>query len=381
MTETRPISRGRRIGVSVLVWLTTLLAVVAIFAVWANRQVLNPDNWANTSTSMLQHPAIRSAVSNYLVDELYANVDVAAELKAKLPPAAQPLAGPIAGGLESAAITAADRALANGKVQQVWKQANRAADQQLVSIVNGGSGAVGTNGGVVTLDLSAIITNITNKLGLPNVSAKLPPSVGHMTILKSNDLKLVQDGGKAVKGLALLLTIVVPLLYVLAIFLARGRRRRTLMTIGFAIILAGVVVLAGRGLIRSNAADTLVKNDANKPAAEAVLTIATSMLGEIAGAFVIVGIPLVLAAWFAGPAKIATAGRRAIAPFLRDEPVWTFVIVIAVMLAIFVWQPIPATGRIAGMIVFLVLALLGTEVLRRQTIEEFPRAAPTSSDA
>jgi hypothetical protein len=36
--------RGRRILVQVIVWLTTLLAVVAIFAVWANRQLLNPNN-------------------------------------------------------------------------------------------------------------------------------------------------------------------------------------------------------------------------------------------------------------------------------------------------------------------------------------------------
>jgi hypothetical protein len=84
-----PIGRGRRILVQVIIWATTVLAVVAIFAVWANRQFLNPDNWANTSTQLLQHPEIRAAASNYLVGQLYANVDVAAELKSKLPPVLQ----------------------------------------------------------------------------------------------------------------------------------------------------------------------------------------------------------------------------------------------------------------------------------------------------
>ncbi len=42
------------------------------------------------------------------------------------------------------------------------------------------------------------------------------------------------------------------------------------------------------------------------------------------------------------------------------------------MLLIFIWQPIPATGKPAGIIVFLVLAFLGTYVLRRQTAEQFP---------
>ncbi len=375
----KPISRGRRIGVQVLIWVTTLLAIVAIFSVWANRQMFNPDNWANTSTSLLENPVIRTATANYLVDQLYANVDVEAELRAKLPPALQPIAGPLAGGLQGAATTAAERALANQKVQQIWKKANRAADAQLVAIADGRKGDVSIAGGAVTLDLSAILTSITDKLGLPNIASKLPAAVGHLTVLKSNDLKLVQDGASALRKLALLLTIIVPLLYALAIVLARGRRRRTLMTVGFAIIVAGVVVLAGRELIRTQAADSLVKNDANLPAAQAVLSIATSMLSEIAGAFVIVGIPLVAAAWFAGPSKWGTSARRSIAPFLRDEPVWVFVIVTAIMLVIFIWQPIPATGKPAGMIVFLALALSGTEILRRQTAQEFPGSdAPTA---
>jgi hypothetical protein len=96
------------------------------------------------------------------------------------------------------------------------------------------------------------------------------------------------------------------------------------------------------------------------------------MLSQIAGAFVIVGIPLVSAAWFAGPTRPATAARRFIAPFLRDQPVLAFAITTLAMILIFIWRPIPATGTAAGIIVFLALALLGTEVLRRQTEREFP---------
>ncbi len=356
-----------------LIWGTTVLAIVGIFAVWANRQLFNPDNWANTSTELLQNSAVRTATANYLVDELYANVDVAAELKARLPAQLQPLAAPAAGALENAAISAAERALANAKVQEIWKQANRAADQTFVDIVEGGDGAVQSSGGVVTLDLSQIITEITNRLGLPNVSSKLPPDVAKLQVLKSDQLKLVQDGGKALKGLALLLTILVPLLYALAIALATGRRRKALMTVGFAIVLAGVLVLAGRSIIESETVSSLVKNDANIPAAEEIVSIATSMLAEIAGAFVIVGIPLILAAWFAGPARLAVKGRRAIAPFLREQPGAAFAITGAIMVAIFIWNPIPATGKPAGIIVFLALALFGTAVLRRQTAREFPQ--------
>jgi hypothetical protein len=374
-------SRGRRILVAVLVWGTSLLAVVGIFAVWANRQLLNPDNWSSTSTQLLQNAAIREATANYLVEQLYANVDVEKELKAKLPTQIQALAGPLAGALHNLANEAAQRALASPRVQEAWRHANRAADQSFVTIVEGGKGAVVITGGQVTLDLASIVTDITNRLGLPNVSSKLPPSVAHLAVLKSKQIKAVQDVGKALKGLSLLFTILVPLLYALAIFLARGYRRRTLMTVGIAFVGVGVLVFLLRHIAVEQVTGSLVKTESVKPAAHAVLSIATSRLAEIAGAFVFVGIPLIAAAWFAGPARLAVKGRRAIAPFLREHPEWTYGIVAAIMALIFIWDPIPATGKAAGILTFLALAFFGTYLLRRQTAEEFPPGQPPAARA
>jgi len=372
-SETKPpIGRGRRILVQVIIWGTTVLAVLAIFAVWANRQFLNPENWANTSTQLLGDPEIRAATSNYLVGQLYANVDVAGELRSRLPPALQGVAAPLAGALRNGAASAAQRALANPQVQNAWRLANRSADQTLVTIVNGGSGAVKVNRGEVTLDLESILADMANQLGLPDVSSKLPPSAANLVILKSNQIKFIQDIGKALKGLALLLTIIVPLLYALAVFLARGRRRRALMTVGIAIVAAGLVVFAARKIVETGVTNSLVKVEANKPAVSSVVSIATSMLAEIAGAFIFVGVPLIAAAWFAGPARLAVRTRRAIAPFLRDHPEATFGIVAGLLLLIFIWNPIPATSRPAGIIVFTALAMFGTAVVRQQTAREFP---------
>src|SRR5438270_4006765 len=93
----RTLSRGRRYAVRGLLALATILAVLSIVAVWANRQLLNADNWANTSTALLENGAVRGAVSGYLVDQVYANVDVSSELSSALPPRLKPLAGPAAG--------------------------------------------------------------------------------------------------------------------------------------------------------------------------------------------------------------------------------------------------------------------------------------------
>lgn len=372
-----PIGRGRRILVQVIIWGTTVLAVLAIFAVWANRQLLNPDNWANTSTKLLQRAEVRTAVSNYLIGQLYANVDVPGELRSRLPPALQGAAAPLAGALRNAAVAVAQRALANPQVQEAWRASNRAADQTFVSIVNGGAGAVSVNGGSVTLDLRSIVANIADQLELPDISAKLPPSAANLKILDSKQIKFVQDVGQALKGLALLLTIIVPLLYALAVVLARGRRRRTLMTVGIAIVAAGLIVFAARKIVESGVTNSLVKTEANRPAASAVVSIATSLLSEIAGAFLFVGVPLIAAAWFAGPARLAVRMRRAIAPSLHHHPALTFGVVAALLLLIFIWGPIPATHRPAGIIVFTGLAMLGTAVLRAQTAHEFPDPSPS----
>ena len=369
------ITRRRLVLIDLLIGITTVLALVAMLSVWANRLLFNPDNWAQTSTQLLENPQIRNATANYLVDQLYANVNVAGLIKSGLPPRLDPLAAPAAGALRNLAVQGAELALTRPRVQTLWAEANRAADKTFIAIVNGGKGPVGVNQGAVTLDLGAIIDNVAGRLGLPsNLSAKLPPSVANLTVFKSDQLKYVQNGGKAVRHLALWLTILVPLLYALAILLAGGHRRRTLMTVGFAIVFAGIIGIAGRHALQNRVVDSLVSNTAMRPAAQATVAIGTSMLGTIAGAFILVGAVLAVAAWFAGPAGFATSCRRALAPFLRDHPGPAFAVATGIMVLVFIWNPIPATGTPVGIVVFLALALLGTEMLRRQTRREFPDA-------
>ena len=101
----------RRVLPSVLVVLATLLAFLAIFALWANRQLLDTDNWVETSTSVLENQDVQEQLSIFLVDELYTNVDVQARIQEALPPRADVLAGPAAGGLKGLLEDAVDALL------------------------------------------------------------------------------------------------------------------------------------------------------------------------------------------------------------------------------------------------------------------------------
>ncbi|HYZ80951.1 MAG TPA: SHOCT domain-containing protein [Solirubrobacteraceae bacterium] len=368
-------SRGRRILVDAIIGVTTILLVVGVFSVWANRLLFNPDNWSNTSTQLLANPTIRQTTANYIVDQLYANVNVTELVRSALPQRFQGLAGPAAGALRNGAVQVADQALQRPRVQQLWAQANRAADQLFISVVNGGRGAVTVNNGAVTLDLGSVVDNVASRLGLPSdVSSRLPANIANLTVIQSNHLSFVQKVGKAIRSLALWLTILVPILYALAIFLARGRRRRTLMAVGFAGVFGGILVIAGRSILQTQLTNAITNDASLRPTVAAVVAINTQILGQTAAAVIFGGLVLVGAAWIGGPARPAMVIRRAIAPFLREEPLAAYAITLAVMALIFIWDPIHATGTPAGIIVFTALALFGTYVLREETLRTFPDA-------
>src|SRR3954449_6789056 len=91
-------SRGRRRTVRALIVLGSVLAFLSVFAIWIKRQALNTSDWVETSGKLLHNAKIREAVGNYLVDQLYENVDVKKELEDILPGEASELAGPAGGG-------------------------------------------------------------------------------------------------------------------------------------------------------------------------------------------------------------------------------------------------------------------------------------------
>ena len=71
--------RRRRLPL-VLITLATVLALLAIFALWANRQLLDTENWTETSSELLEDEAIQGQIAVALADRLYANRDVQAQL-------------------------------------------------------------------------------------------------------------------------------------------------------------------------------------------------------------------------------------------------------------------------------------------------------------
>jgi hypothetical protein len=385
-----------RILIGTLFTLATILGVVAVLAVWANRQVLNTDNWTKTSTQLLANERIRTAVAAYSVTQLFNSGVVEAELKAALPTRIQALAGPASAGLQQLAGQLAPKFLASAQVQEAWRQANRAAHQVLLKVINGGNSLASTHGGVVTLDLHAIVGALAKALGVQSqvaaVQSKLhansgtvqaaasqagitlPPATGKLVILRSDQLKTAQDVAADIKGLALVLPLLTFVLFALAVGLSRGHRQQAVRMTGWCFVAVGLFVLLARRVIGNEVINSLVQNAANKPAAHDVWTIATTLLYDIAVALVAYGLVFVVAAWVAGHTRPARALRRALAPTLRNRPAVTYIVAFVVLLLLVIWGPTPATRQVPYIIGFAVLLVLGVTGLRRQTAREFPDA-------
>jgi Short C-terminal domain len=298
---------------------------------------------------------------------------VQAELEKTFPPRLAPLAGPAAGALHQLAPQVAQRAMATPQFESLWSNANRAAHETLLKIVDGGGSTVSTNGGEVTLNLNSLLTQIGGQLG-GKLASKLPANAGQLTILKSSQLSAAQEIASLVRKLPIVLTLLAFLLYVLAIYLAGPRRREALRGVGFSFIVAGVLVLALRHFGGSAVTGALAKSDAVKPAAEAVWSIATSLLVTVAVSALTFGILLVIGAWLAGPTRLATALRREAAPYLRERRGTTYAVVGFIFLALILWAPVVAFHKPIGLLLLAVLMVLGTEALRRQAVAEFPDA-------
>jgi hypothetical protein len=373
-TVKRDVPGHPRIVVALLL-IATLLAFLGVFSIWINRQALNTDNWVSTSDKLLQNEEVKTQLSNYLADELFANVDVQAELEKTFPPRLAPLAGPAAGALHQLAPKVAERALETSQAESAWSTANRAAHETLLKILNDEGSAVSTGGGEVTLDLKSLLSESSGQLGVAGkLASKIPPDAGQLTILKSDQLSAAQDISKLVRRLPIVLTLLALLLYGLAVYLAGPRRRQALRSVGFGFIVAGVLALLLRQFAGNTVTDALAGNESVKPAVEAVWSIGTSLLVTVAVSAITFGILVVIAAWLAGSTRIATALRREAAPYLRERRGTTYAAVALVFLVLVLWAPVAAFQKPIGLILLAALMVLGTEALRRQTAVEFPEA-------
>jgi hypothetical protein len=369
------LSVGRRIAIWALIVVASIITLVSILTTWVNRQMLDGHSWHKASSQVIQDRAVQNALAIQLVNQLYANVDVSAELKKRLPKNLQGLADPVAGALREPSTRTVQFLLSQQRFQTLFVRASDVAHEKLVNVLENKTGhGIETGNGKVTLDVTHLLKEIGTELGLPGAALdRIPPDTGTITLLRSDQLQTAQRGVRAIRVLSVWLFVLVFALYGLAIYLAHQNRRRTIAYVGWGLVVVGVLTLIARRLI-GNYILNAIADPANRTPAHHVWLIETSILGAIGLASVIYGLLLILAAVVAGPWRASVAVRREIAPILNQRSDITWGSAAILYLLLILWGPTHALRTWWGILLIGALFALGIYLLRRQTLEEFPTA-------
>jgi hypothetical protein len=364
--------RGRRIGVAALLVVGTLLWTVFGLALWAERQALDTENWADTSENLLEDEEIRVALGNFIVDRLFDSDEVEARLEESLPPQLDRLAAPAAAGLKEVARRNAPRVLGSAVALEAWRGANEAAHGRLLDIVEGRE-----DEGEVALDLQALFEQVADGSGLPAGAAdRLPPEVASLEIARADDLETAQELLDLFEALVWVLLVLAVLAFAGAVALSPNRRR-TVLSVGGCLMFAAIAVLAIRRLAGEALVDALAEAPNAMAAADDVWEIATSLLVDATNGSFLLGLFVVLGAWLAGPGRRATAARRRMAPVFRVHPGYVRGALGALILLLVIWGPVPWTERFWTAVAFTIVAFVWLEWIARRALAEHEPSPPT----
>jgi hypothetical protein len=370
-------SRGRAGAVWVVLVLAGLLLLLSSFAVWINRVALNTSVFADTSSSLLDNDQIRSAVANRAVDELFANVDVQAEVESQLPNDYKGLSGAATAGLRQASYQIVDRALEQPVFQDLFRAALEESHTTLVQVLEGGGTRVSTQEGEVVLDLRAIMVEAAARIGIGDqVVNRIPADAGQIVILRSDELDTAQNVFQLLKTLAWVLPLLTLAAFGLAVWLARDRRR-AVRGIGWVVVVVGLVGLAAARLTRNYVLNSLVERRDDRAAAGDAWNILTELMRGSFRLMIVVGLLFLLAAWLAGPGRRALTVRGWLAPAFQNR-VWAYGALAIVAFALLLSATVVDFSRFVVVIVLAALGATWIELTRRQTLHEFPDAQGTA---
>jgi uncharacterized membrane protein len=366
----------------VLVVLAALFAVLALIAGYIRWQALDNDTFRGTATDLIADDEVRNQIALTLVDELYANFDVAGELEARLPEDQQRLAPLIAAGLRELADRAAVRILERPRAQELWVASLARAHEQLLRLLDDDLTTVSTQEGVLVLNLRPLVIQLGEQVAVVgSLATRLPEDAGVVEIMPADRLERAQDLTQLLKVLGSFLWIVPLALAGVAIWLARDRKRAIVRMLALASLATGLIVLVVAGMAGRYITDELVQNPTVRPAAKDAWVILASQLVDGGRTLIGIGVVLLLGVWFAGPTRSGSAVRARLSPHLARAEI-VYGLAAAAYLALLWWGPTVQTRRAAGVVGFAVLFAVGAEAIRRVAAREpVPEPAPEAAPA
>ncbi len=388
--------RHHRFWVSLLLVLGFLLTPITLITLYVHTQLTDTGRYVATVKPLASDPAVQSYLADRVTTRLFEQVDVNAYVKDALPDKAQPLAGPITAGVKSFTHAAALKAVESKQFETLWVNANRRAHTALDRVLTGKkNGAVNANSnGAVTVDLSQVAEQAKKRLEQTGISAfsKIPADKvsGNVTIFQSKDLYKVRHAVGVFNKIAFLLPFLVLALFGGSVFLSANRRRGFMRAAVVFTLGAGVVAL-GLAVGRSIYLDGVTSAGVPSDAAAAVFDALVRLLHTSVRAVLSFSIIVVIAAFFAGPSRLAVWFRRSVrrivnwlghesdnagwkvlsakAFFIRRKGVMRIIAAVVAFLVLFLWDR-PTPMVVFWLAVLLLLLLVVIEFFGREPLAE-----------
>lgn len=351
-----------------------VLTVIALLGAWVDRQLLNSEDWKRTSAALLSEDAIRvpvaDAIAGQIADGSRASGAVE-ELSSMLPPRLQPVADAVSGlaatATRDAVQSATQRVLANGRVQEAWVNATLAAQQALVLLIEGDN--LSQQGNTVYLDLRPVAAEVAQELGFSGERiASLPADKTQVALMSADKLETLQTAGNVLDALSWLPAVLALLLAAVAIEVARGARRSTLLAVGITLVGSAFFALVLQRLAGLAFVEAVTDGGPTKDAAEATWRIASDLLVALCVVVIVIGLVVVLGAWLVGPGRRATQVRAFLRPRVVRHPALIYGGVAVVYLAAVAWGPLTAFARVWPVLLLAALLAVGLIVLHRRIV-------------
>ncbi len=384
MTTENPVSaprasRKRLVLARAFVIIGVVLGTISLASGYLRWQVFDSGTFEETAAQLLASEPIRQQVAGTLVDQLYANIDVQAELEAQLPAEQQGLAAPLAAALRSLGERTAYQLLGRPRVQALFVAAATNARQQADNALSDKLGPVETQNGVIVLNLHEAVIALGSQLSfLGELEGRLPENAGVIEIARADKFETAQELTSLFRSGAAILPFLALAFAAAGIALARGRRRLELRAFAIGAIVGGVLLLVVRNVAGGFVVDSLATSTAVEPATQDAWDVLTELLASGAWTAVILGIGGLFGVWLSAPEGSGAAARHALAPVFARRPLG-YSVVFGGYLLLLLWQPTAQFGRLQPIVVFGLLLVIGYEALRRLVLTEEPEASTASA--
>ncbi|WP_406253725.1 hypothetical protein [Streptomyces chartreusis] len=323
---------------AVLIVLTCILVPVALLTVWVHDIVLDTDRYVATVSPLASDPAIEDAAvkrithaADVRVDGNQVTSDIAAWLQSQgLPPkAAQALKGlgpQFDSAVNETVEKVATRFVQSDRFEKIWTNANRAAHTAVVDALTGeGSGAVGVNGGTVTLNVGEAVDQVKQSLVDAGVSpaSKIPEVDKQMVLFQSDQLEKIRKGAHLLDVIGNWMPVIVVLIGAAGVLLAHRRRRalaRTALGAAFACLIVAIVLVIARRYYL----DHLPPQVQSESAAAAVFDTLLHFLRVSLRTAIVLGVVIALGAYLIGPGRLPRAIRGTSERAADSAAMWAY---------------------------------------------------------